>query len=120
MKRSPLEVFRAFGEGMMSGTDDWKAVLSDDIQFTGPVDQVKGLAAFSKLNEGFMPMIRGNQMKQVQEAGNYVITQIVMEVAMPSGTTIELDMCEWYEIKNGKIHSIKVYYDAEEFRKHSS
>ena len=64
-----------------------------------------------------MPTIRGNEMKQAVEAGNFVITQIEMKVAMPSGKTIKLDMSEWYEITDGKIQSIKVYYDAEEFRK---
>lgn len=117
MEKSPMEVFQAFGQGMMSGTDSWKDVISENIIFTGPVDQVKGLEAFVKLNENFMPMIRGSEVRQAVEAGNFVITQIEMDVAMPSGKTIKLDMSEWYEIKDDKIQSIKVYYDAEEFRK---
>ncbi len=40
-----------------------------------------------------------------------------MDIAMPSGKTITLDMSEWYEIIDGKIQNIKVYYDAESFRK---
>ena len=112
-----MEVFQAFGQGLMSGTDSWKDAVSENIVFTGPVDQVRGLAAFVKLNENFMPMVRGNEMKQVVEAGNFVITQSVMDVAMPSGKVIKLDMSEWYEINDGKIQSIKIFYDAEEFRK---
>jgi len=112
-----MEVYQAFGQGLMSGTDSWKEIVAENVSFTGPVDQVNGLEAFAKLNEAFMPMIRGNEMKQVVEAGNFVITQIEMDVAMPSGKTIKLDMSEWYEIKDDKILSIKVYYDAEEFRK---
>ncbi len=117
MKKSPMEVFEAFGQGLMSGTDSWKEVIAEDVLFTGPVDQVKGLQAFVELNESFMPMIRGNEMKQAVESGNFVITQLVMDVAMPSGNTIKLDMSEWYEIKDGKIQDLKVYYDAEQFRK---
>jgi ketosteroid isomerase-like protein len=56
-------------------------------------------------------------MKNVVESGNYVITQLEMQVAMESGKVITLDMCEWYEIKDGKIQSIKIYYDADEFIK---
>lgn len=117
MEKSPMQVFQAFGQGLMSGTDSWKDAVAQNVTFTGPVDAVEGLEAFAKLNEGFMPMIRGNEMKQVLESGNFVITQVVMDVAMPSGKTIQLDMNEWYEIKDGKIQNIKVYYDAEEFRK---
>lgn len=117
MEKSPMEVFQAFGQGLMSGTDSWKDTVAKNVTFTGPVDQVKGLEDFAKLNENFMPMIRGNEMKQVLEAGNFVITQVLMDLAMPSGKTIQLDINEWYEIKDGKIQNIKIYYDAEEFRK---
>jgi len=117
MEKSAMEVFQAFGQGMMSGTDSWKKYIADDIKFVGPVDQVNGKEAFIKLNESFMPAIRGNNMKQAVESGNYVITQLEMQVAMESGKTITLDMCEWYEIKDGQIQSMKIYYDAEEFRK---
>ncbi|NMH89077.1 nuclear transport factor 2 family protein [Flavivirga algicola] len=117
MEKTPMEVFQAFGQGLMSGTDVWKDVVSQDVTFTGPVDQVNGLEAFAKLNEGFMPMMRGMEMQKAVESGNFVITQVIIKVAMPSGKTIELDMNEWYEIVDGKIQDIKIYYDAEEFRK---
>jgi limonene-1,2-epoxide hydrolase len=117
MKKTPMQVVQAFGAGMMSGTDSWKDVIADDIVFTGPVDQVSGFEAFCKLNEGFMSMIRGNKMNRAVEAENFVITQVEVDVAMPSGKTITLDMNEWYEVKDDKIQSIKVYYDADEFRK---
>jgi len=114
-----MQVFQAFGEGMMSGTDSWKDVLADDITFTGPAAQVSGIDDFEKLNKSFISMVRGNRMKKAIEADEYVVTQIEIDVAMPSGKTITLDMNEWYEIKNDKIQSIKVYYDAEEFRRES-
>jgi len=115
MKNSTLEVFEAFGKELMSGTDSWKAFVSENITFKGPVDQTEGLDAFTKLNESFMPMVRGTEMKQVIASTNFVITQQLMHVEVPSGKVMQLDMSEWYEIKNGKIQSIKIYYDAQEF-----
>ncbi len=117
MKKTPMEVFQAFGQGLTSGTDSWKEVVAENVTFTGPVDQVKGIKAFAKLNQDFLPMVRGHKMNQVVESGNFVITQVIFDVAMPSKKVIKLDMSEWYEIKDGKIQSIKVYYDADEFRK---
>jgi len=111
-----MEVFQAFGQGLMSGTNSWKEVVAENITFTGPVDQTEGLDAFARLNEQFMPMMKGNDVKQVVHVGNYLITQIIMDIEMPTGKKMKLDMTEWYEINNGKIQSIKVYYDAEEFR----
>ena len=117
--KSPMQVVQAFGAGMASGTDAWKNFITDDITFDGPAAQVSGKEAFVELNEGFMAMVRGNKMLKAVEVDNLVITQIEIDVAMPSGKTITLHMSEWYETKDGKIQSIKVYYDAEEFRKES-
>mgnify|MGYP001815866097 FL=1 len=119
MEKTPMQVVQGFGAGMASGTDSWKEFIADDITFTGPAAQVSGLGAFIELNEGFMSMVRGNRMIKAVEVDNFVITQIEIDVEMPSGKTITLDMSEWYETKDGKIQSIKVYYDAEEFRKES-
>lgn len=114
-----MQVVQGFGAGMASGTDSWKQFIAENITFNGPAAQVSGIQAFIELNEGFMSMVRGNRMNKAVEVDNYVITQIEIDVAMPSGKTITLDMSEWYETKDGKIQSIKVYYDAEEFRKES-
>ena len=120
MQKTPMQiVHEGFGAGMASGTDSWKEFIADDITFTGPAAQVSGIEAFIKLNEGFMSMVRGARLNKAVEVGNFVITQVEIDVAMPSGKTITLDMSEWYETKDGKIQSIKVYYDAEEFRRES-
>lgn len=119
MTKSPIQVVHGFGAGMASGTDSWKQCIAENISFNGPAAQVSGIQAFIELNEGFMSMVRGNRMKKAIEVDNFVITQVEIDVAMPSGKTITLDMSEWYETKDGKIQSIKVYYDAEEFRKES-
>jgi len=94
MKKLPMEIYQAFGQGLLSGIDSWKDFVADDITFVEPVDQAQGLQACTKLNEGFMPMIRSNEMKQVKESGNFVITQALIDVAMPSGKTIQLDMTD--------------------------
>ena len=104
---------------MASGTDSWKQFIAENITFNGPAAQVSGIEEFIALNEGFMSMVRGNRMNKAVEVDNFVITQVEIDVAMPSGKTITLDMSEWYETKDGKIESIKVFYDAEEFRKES-
>lgn len=117
MSNTPMQVFQSFGEGLMSGTDSWKEVVSESIVFQGPVDRVEGLDEFEKLNAKFMPMIRGNKMNLAVESGDYVVTQVEFEIATPSGPNITLDMTEWYEVSDGKIQSIRVYYDAEEYRR---
>lgn len=115
-----MQLVQGFGAGMASGTDSWKEFISENITFTGPAAQTSGIKDFIELNEGFMSMVRGNRMNKAIEADDFVITQVEIDVEMPTGKTITLDMSEWYETKDGKIESIKVFYDAEEFRKESN
>jgi hypothetical protein len=121
MEKSPMQiVHEGFGAGMASGTDSWKEFIAETITFDGPAAQVSGIEPFIQLNEGFMSMVRGTRMIKAVEVDSLVITQVEIDVEMPTGKTITLDMSEWYETKDGKIQSIKVYYDAEEFRKESA
>ena len=46
-----------------------------------------------------MSMVRGARLNKAVEVGNFVITQVEIDVAMPSGKTITLDMSEWYYVK---------------------
>jgi len=67
--------------------------------------------------ENFFQMVRGAEMKRFVANENLVATEVEIKVATPSGNVIILDMTEFYEIKDGKIQSVKVHYDAQEFRK---
>jgi hypothetical protein len=115
-KMTPAEVYQAFGKSMMEGTKDWYNLLHNDIEFRGPVDQSKGKQDFIKLNESFLPTIRGNKLVKTIEDGNYLITQVEMQVFTETEKVITLYMTEWYEVVDGKFKTIKVYYDSYEFR----
>lgn len=117
MSKTALETVQAFQQSLGSGTNEWEQLLAEDIEFVGPVDQVSGRVANIELNKGFAPLMRGYEPIVHFEQGNHVLLEGVFTVATPSGGTIELKMAEIYEIVNGKIQHMRVYYDAEEFRK---
>jgi ketosteroid isomerase-like protein len=102
---------------MGSGTNEWTDLVSENITFTGPVDQVRGKQKFIELNQGFFPSVRGYEHLNAFEQGNFVCLEGTFKVATPRGNEIELQMAEVYTIGNGKIEEVRVYYDAEEFRK---
>ena len=62
-------------------------------------------------------MVRGAEMKRYVANETLVATEVEIKVATPTGNIITLDMTEFYEIKKGKINSVKVHYDAQEFRR---
>lgn len=117
MTNTALQTVQQFQQLVGSGNNDWPQLVADDISFTGPVDQVRGKADFITLNNNFIPCVRGYQPVSVLEQGNRVLLEGVFTIAAPSGKEIQCHLAEIYELKNGKIQNIRVYYDAEEFRK---
>lgn len=111
------QIWGAYAQSMQQQNDNWKSLLADDVTFTGPAAKAVGKAEYIKTTEDFFGMVRGAEMKRYVANENLVATEIEIKVATPKGNVITLDMTEFYEIKNDKIKSVKVHYDAQEFRK---
>lgn len=111
------EVLDVFGQSLMTGTEDWKNVVADDISFKGPVDQVEGKEAFIQLNLGFFPMVKGVEMLRRTEENGLVCSEMIYKIQTPTEEVLTCNMVELAQITDGKIQSMTIYYDAEEFRK---
>lgn len=111
------QIWGAYGQSMQAQNEDWKNLLAEDVTFTGPAARAVGKAEYIKITEDFFGMVRGADLKRYVANDSLVATEIAIKVATPGGNVITLDMAEFYEIKDGKIQSVKVHYDAQEFRK---
>ena len=116
MTKTALEIVQTFQQSMGSGTSEWETLFAEDIIFKGPVNTVIGKEANIELNKNFFPLVKGYEPISHFEQGNFVALEGVFTVATPKGNTIKLEMAEIYEIKEGKIQNMRMYYDAEEFR----
>ena len=99
------------------GTDEWQKLISDKITFKGPAADVKGKTEFIELNKSFFPTVKSYELSNSFEEGNFVCLESKYKVATPKGHEIILVMAEIYKVEKGIIQNIRVYYDAEEFRK---
>lgn len=115
MTNQPLSVFNSFRKSMLSKTEEWMTLLDEEVSLIGPLAQVKGKESFIAVNKPFFESIRGSEIYEIVAHNNYIITQISTDVAVPSGKVITLNVNEWYEIENGMIQSLKVYFDTAEF-----
>ena len=120
MKKSPLTIYQEFRTGMLSGTNSWTALITETVKLKGPLAEVEGKEAFIKINEPFFASIKNNTIHEAIEYENYVITQVTTEVEVPSGKRLKLEVSEWYEINEGKIASLRVYFDTAEFLREMS
>lgn len=117
MTKTALETVQHFQQSMGSGGDEWESLMAEDIVFKGPIDTVEGREANIQLNKGFMPMVQGYAPINAFTAGAYATLEGTYTISTPSGGTMSFTAAEVYEIKAGKIQNIRIYYDAEEFRK---
>jgi predicted ester cyclase len=111
------QIWSAYMQSTSEQNEIWKDLIDEDITFTGPVRQVKGKEAYIKTTEDFFRMVRNFELKRYVANDNLLVTEVELTVAAPSGKEIILDMAEFYETGNDQIRSVKVHYDATEFRK---
>ena len=116
MTKTALEIVQAFQEGI--GTNEtWKELMHDDITFKGPDNTHVGKEANIKLNLEWAEMVRAYDPILAFGNDEYAHLEGTYHVDSPDGKAIQIDTAELYEIKDGKIKNIRVYYDGEEFRK---
>ena len=111
------QIWGAYMQSMQEQNENWKNLLAEDVTFTGPAAKAIGKDEYIKTTEGFFQMVRGVEMKRFVTNETLVATEVEIKLATPAGNEIILDMTEFYEIKDDKIRSVKVHYDAQEFRK---
>ena len=115
---SALQTVQEFQQMIGSGNADWTNLVADDITFTGPAaGVVRGKEDFIALNNDFFPRVRGYEAVSAFGQGDLALLEGALTVATPNGGEIRFALAEIYEVKGGKIQNIRIYYDAEEFRK---
>jgi hypothetical protein len=88
-KLSPLEIVKGFQKSVATGSDDWNSIVSDQIVFKGPVDQVSGKDRFIQLNRGFFPLVQEYKPVNAFEGASSVCLEGIFKVKTPKGNVIE-------------------------------
>ena len=115
MTKQAFQVWQEFSGSMQEGNKHWQDLVSDDIVFTGPVQQVKGKDNFIKLNLDFFKIVTGFDIHRHASGDGTVATEGTIKVKSPMGKEIAFDLAEFYNIEDGKIKSVSIYYDPREF-----
>ena len=115
--KTALETVQNFQQWLGSGDERWQDLFAEDISFKGPVDQIAGKTAFVELNKNFMPLVEKYESKTMFATDDKVVLEGIYSVNSPGGKIIDLETAEIFEVSDGLIQKIRIYYDAEEFRK---
>lgn len=120
MTKTALQIVQEFQQSLGNGTNNWQNLFAEKVTFKGPVQECIGKQANIELNKNFFPLVRGYEPISAFEQDKNALLEGVLSVATPKGNVIQLNLVEIYEVDNGLIQNIRIYYDAEEFRKEFS
>jgi SnoaL-like domain len=88
-----------------------RALLHDDLAFEGPLESFSDADSFIASLRHLGAIVTGADRLKVFAEGNDACVIYELKTApVPSSLT-----CDWYQMRNGKIASIKVMFDARPF-----
>lgn len=113
---APAEAVNAYLAAFCTG--DFEAVrplLAEDFAFHGPFVQVRGREPFLGSAAGLKPIVRGHRLRQQWADGDEVCSwyELSLETPVKSGS---VTMSEWHTVRDGKVVSGQVVFDAAAFR----
>ena len=104
----------------LSAKNGWEAFLSDDMaftSFTSPIKHVTGRDAYLAATKGFFSMIKALEIKSILVDGERACTVARYELQAPVGPAFESHVAELFEVRDGKIKSLEIYFDSAPFPK---
>jgi ketosteroid isomerase-like protein len=91
--------------------DRARSFLHDDVSFEGPIDSFTDADSYIASLRQLSGIVTGAEKQKVFVDGDDVCVIYDLETApVPSSRT-----CEWYRVRDGKIESVSVVFDARPF-----
>jgi len=92
-----------------------RALLAEDFSFHGPFVQLRGREAFLHSAAGLKPIVRGHRLLRQWADGDEVCSWYDLDLQTPVKAG-SVTMSEWHTVRQGKLVSGRVVFDAAVFR----
>jgi hypothetical protein len=89
-----------------------RKVLADDLAFRGPFDAFNTPEPYLQALKKLQPIVQGVKIHKLFVDGDHACLLYDMETNTPAGTAF---ICEWFQVRDGKIVSIRAAFDARPF-----
>jgi ketosteroid isomerase-like protein len=88
-----------------------RALLHDDVSFEGPIDTFDDADAYMAALQRLSGIVTGAvKQKQFVDGDDVCVIYDLQTAPVPSSRT-----CEWFRVRDGKIASVSVVFDARPF-----
>jgi ketosteroid isomerase-like protein len=98
----------------------WDSFLSDDLTFTsfaGANKRVSGRAPYLDSTKRFFSMITALEVRDLIVDGHKACALTRYELQPPAGPAFRSDVAEVFEVRDGKIAMLEIYFDSSPFPK---
>jgi ketosteroid isomerase-like protein len=103
---------RFFGAWSTGDFDTARMLLHDDLRFVGPLEQFDNADAYLAALRNLSQIVKAAEQEKVFVDGDDVCVLYNLVTNTPAGTA---PTAEWYHLRDGRIASVRVYFDARPF-----
>jgi len=111
MASTPTEIVQAFSHAVHTGDQDKARTLArEDLHFRGPLDTFNRLDDYLAALKQLAGIVKGTEPEATVADGNQVALFYILKTVVA-----DEPVAEWYTVENGKIASVRAYFDARPF-----
>lgn len=107
----PEEIVQTWSQFVHHGEfDKARPMAAKSFSFRGPIDTFDRVDDYLAALKGLGNIVTGSESEAVIAQGNEVALFYILKTKVA-----DAPVAEWYTVKDGKISSIRVYFDARPF-----
>jgi ketosteroid isomerase-like protein len=112
------DVVQHFYDGLARKDSSWQDNLSESVAFSDASGRLsaQGREAFIQSFSGFLQAVDRVQLKQLIVQGPNAAAVVSYDYVKPVGGRLHQDDAEVWNVQNGQIVSLTIYFDITEFR----
>jgi hypothetical protein len=92
--------------------DAARALLEDDLRFTGPFESFERADDYVEAIRRLWGIVESMEVRHVSSSGDEVVALYDMATRTPAGTQL---LCEWYGVEGDAIAWIRAVFDSAPF-----
>ena len=112
------DVVQRFYDGLARKDGSWQDNLTESVAFSDASGKLsaQGREAFIQSFSGFLRAVDKVELKQLIVEGPNAAAVVSYDYVNPSGGRLHQDDAEVWQVENGLIVSLTIYFDITEFR----
>jgi ketosteroid isomerase-like protein len=103
--------------------EGWENFLAEDLEFTNFTDPIKWTVGKQASLEGlrrFYAMVTGMEITRIIVDGHQACALTHYELQPPGGHAFESSIAEAFEVRDGRIRALGIYFDSAPYPKPAS